>query len=112
MCRTLSLFLILSTSLIFGQFGPVQIAFESDVAYPSKTLAGDVDCDGLVDPITYSLVGGYTYGTQLTWYRNLGTGAFAPKQVMFTGNIANNASVLIRDMDDDGDGDLVIEGGG
>ncbi|MBK6474146.1 MAG: T9SS type A sorting domain-containing protein [Flavobacteriales bacterium] len=106
----MSLFLILSTSLIFGQFGPVQIAFESDVAYPSKTLAGDVDGDGLVDPITYSLVGGYTYGTQLTWYRNLGTGAFAPKQVMFTGNIANNASVLIRDMDDDGDGDLVIDG--
>jgi uncharacterized repeat protein (TIGR01451 family) len=104
-------------ALLFGlfstaaqaQFGPISFAFESDVAYPGRVLAGDMDGDGDLDPLVYSSASNVN-NYRLFWFENLGGGAFGPRQPVFTGNIINAVNVLVRDMDVDGDGDLIVDG--
>ncbi|MBP6311590.1 MAG: T9SS type A sorting domain-containing protein [Flavobacteriales bacterium] len=110
MRRISCLFLIFAGSAIFGQFGPVQLAFESEVAYPRRMMAGDVNGDGSVDPIVYNLTGsGSIYDWTLSWFPNLGAGQFGPLQVMYTGSLGNAVITSMCDMDNDGDADLVAD---
>ena len=94
-----------------AQFGPVQFAFTSELAYPRRVMAADVDGDGVQDAIVYNATGsGSIYDWTLCWYRNLGGGVFAERQVLWTGSIGNGVVLNIRDMDGDGDGDLTWDG--
>src|SRR5262245_33858258 len=100
----------LSSFIATAQFGPIQFAFTSELMYPSRMMSGDVDGDGATDAVLYNASSGSIYDYTLCWYRNLGGGAFAPKQVMFTGWIDSGVQLRIRDMDGDGDGDVTMGG--
>lgn len=112
MIRKLTLFAVALSSLAgSAQFGPIQFAFTSELAYPSRVMVGDMDGDGAMDAVVYNATGsGSIYAYTLCWYRNLGGGAFASRQVMFTGSIGSAVQLRIRDMDGDGDGDLTWDG--
>lgn len=100
--------LALSSIAASAQFGPIQFAFTSDVSYPSKVISGDVDGDGDIDPIVYgTLTGGST--SWISWFPNLGGGAFGPKQPMLQILLGSGNVLRMRDMDHDGDGDLLID---
>jgi len=79
---------ILFTLVSSAQFGPVQLAFESDTKYPFRVMAGDVDGDGDLDAITYNSGTGSSSTLNLRWSENLGGGVFGETRVMFTGNIS------------------------
>ncbi|MBK9512732.1 MAG: T9SS type A sorting domain-containing protein [Flavobacteriales bacterium] len=93
-----------------AQFGPIQLAFESETKFPFRVMAGDVDGDGDLDAITYNSGTGSSNTNTLRWSENLGGGVFGETRVMFTGNIPAAEALQARDMDNDGDADVVVEG--
>ncbi|MBK8340854.1 MAG: T9SS type A sorting domain-containing protein [Flavobacteriales bacterium] len=111
MMRLLPVFLLgLSSIAAQAQFGPISFAFESDVAYPGRVLSGDMDGDGDIDPLVYNSASNIN-NYYLCWFENQGGGAFGPRQVVFTGYALSTATnLLVRDMDVDGDGDLIADG--
>ncbi len=102
-------FFIGAVLLVPAQFGPIQFAFGSDAKYPMRIMAGDVDGDGDLDPVIYNEGTGNIYTRGLYCFPNLGGGQFASRQTMFIGSIGNASVTLMRDMDDDGDADLVAD---
>ncbi|HMQ76565.1 MAG TPA: VCBS repeat-containing protein [Flavobacteriales bacterium] len=94
---------------VHAQFGPVNLLFESEAKYPSRVLAGDVDGDGDLDPVTYNSGTGSIYTYTMRWFENLGGGAFGPLRIMFTGSISGSAVTMLRDIDADGFADLVVD---
>ncbi|MBK8947332.1 MAG: T9SS type A sorting domain-containing protein [Flavobacteriales bacterium] len=105
----LALAALLSVGLAHAQFGPVNLLFESEAKYPGRVLAGDVDGDGDLDPVTYNSGTGSIYTYTMRWFENLGGGAFGPMRIMFTGSINGAAAVMLRDIDADGYADLVVD---
>ena len=50
-----------------AQFGPIQLAFESETKFPFRVMAGDVDGDGDLDAITYNSGTGSSNTNTLRW---------------------------------------------
>jgi hypothetical protein len=84
-----------------GSFGPQQIiSTAADYAY--SVFAADVDGDGDVDVLSAS-----KYDDKIAWYENLdGAGSFGGQQVITTA-AASARAVLARDLDADGDLDVL-----
>lgn len=106
--RTLAFLAVLAADAR-AQFGPVNLLYESEVKYPSRIMAGDLDGDGDLDPVTYNAGTGSIYTYTMRWFENLGGGAFGPMRIMFTGSIANGAVTMLRDVDADGFADMVVD---
>lgn len=108
--RTLCALVALSAfTLVHAQFGPVNLLFESEAKYPMQVMAGDVDGDGDLDPVTYNSGTGSIYTYTMRWFENLGGGAFGPMRIMFTGYLAYAEDAMLRDIDADGFADLVVQ---
>ncbi len=83
-----------------GLFGPKQVISDT-VERAWFVHAGDLDGDGDNDVLAVSY-----WDQQLIWYENTdGQGAFGPEQIIQTGT--GYKSALAKDMDGDGDLDLV-----
>lgn len=113
MCTPLRPLLVLAALLTRGfvhaQFGPVNLLFESEAKYPNRVMAGDVDGDGDLDPVTYNAGTGSIYTYTMRWFENLGGGEFGPMRIMFTGSIGGAAAVALRDIDADGHADMLVD---
>ncbi|HQW86691.1 MAG TPA: VCBS repeat-containing protein, partial [Flavobacteriales bacterium] len=105
----LALAALISVGLADAQFGPVNLLFESEAKYPGQVMAGDVDGDGDLDPVTYNSGTGSIYTYTMRWFENLGGGAFGPMRIMFTGYLPNAEDAMMRDIDADGYADLVVD---
>ena len=91
-----------------AQFGPHNFAFNSEVNYPGRILAGDVDMDGDVDAMI-QLPGSGGTATGVYLWRNQGAGTFGDREWIYAGFILNNGDRLkVADVDNDGDGDLIV----
>lgn len=105
----LALAALISVGLADAQFGPVNLLFESEAKYPGQVMAGDVDGDGDLDPVTYNSGTGSIYTYTMRWFENLGGGAFGPMRIMFTGYLPYAEDAMMRDIDADGYADLVVD---
>ncbi len=86
-----------------GTFGPRQIIFNSLPAFSSvwDVFAADVDGDGDMDVLTAN-----AFSDSVTWFANLGGGAFGPEQVITT--LTDGCrTVHAADLDGDGDTDVI-----
>ncbi|MEM9588179.1 MAG: FG-GAP-like repeat-containing protein, partial [Planctomycetota bacterium] len=83
-----------------GSFGPAQ---QLDDGISGAFLKGvDLDGDGRRD-----IVAAADGGIEVYWYKNLGEGAFGPRQTVITG-LTSQGGYLPSDVDSDGDVDLIF----
>jgi hypothetical protein len=102
---TTTLLICFALANAWGQFGPHQYVFESDVRYPNLIMTGDIDGDGDRDVAVYS-PGSSSNTSEYVWWPNLGNGTFGARAVMHTGYIAGSPKLC--DLDNDGYADLVF----
>lgn len=103
-------FLISSIAIMYYQnsnaqiFEPEKMLSRPRVNIPQKVIAADVDNDGLMDIV----VAGIT-PDNLSWFKNLGDAVFGDKQIIYTSSQLGTytCSVLSKDVDADGDDDLI-----
>ncbi len=75
----------------------------SPIAAPSQVLLADLDGDGMNDIVAHDFS-----NDRLTWYRRLGTGAYAFAATLSTDD--NVRAIALEDVDGDGDIDLLLDG--
>ena len=94
-------FCLLSTSA-WSQFTKVTIA--SNFNAPIDIAAGDINTDGLDDVVVLSK-------DMVVWYENLGDGKNWSGQKLISSVISNATSLVVFDVDEDGDMDVVVASG-
>ena len=88
------------TSIVLADIGFDRILIDTDDHFSAYSI-GDIDGDGDLDILT----AGYT--TKLAWYENQGNNSYK-KHAISHFNESGASSLLITDIDNDGDGDIVI----
>lgn len=85
-------------------FAPGKVISKPAIFRPTQAIGVDLDNDGLKDVIVSG-----DLNELLVWFKNLGDGSFGDKQIVLIDSSYNNLvkSVINKDMDNDGDQDLV-----
>ncbi len=89
---------VVSSPFLYAQFGLQQvISIEGDG--PQSVYAADLDGDTYKDVLSAN-----KFGSDLTWYKNIGDGTFGPQQII----ASLNQPKIIYSADLDGDNDLDV----